>query len=175
MFRLIRNLRIAWLVGVSLTLAGVSATAAEAAGLVGYRNDTTQVIVVQSTVTVNGVIRRSKPQMLYPGEVAVDGLVGQGSRRITITDPKKPRTPLFQDDVICTDDVFYSIQPKAVVMPIKGQPAKSPEVELVKTQPPRMPTRPGMNGPSNPNGPANPNKPGSNPPPKPPGNPPKKP
>lgn len=169
MFRLIRNFRIALLIGLTPIAAGFSATAAQAGGLVGYRNDTSQVVVVQSTVTVNGVTRRSKPQMLYPGEVAVDGLVVQGSRRITVVDPKKPNTPLFQGDVNCTDDVFYSIQTKAVVMPIKGQPAKPPEVELVKTQAPRMPG-PGMGGPT---GPSNPNnKPGSNPPPKPPANPP---
>jgi hypothetical protein len=169
MFRLIRNFRIALLIGLTPIVAGVSATAAEAGGLVGYRNDTNQTVVVQSTVTVNGVTRRSKPQMLYPGEVALDGLVGQGSRRISVTDPKKPNTPLFQDDVVCTDDVFFSIQTKAVVMPIKGQPAKPPEVELIKTQAPKMPARPGMNNPTGPN------KPGTNPPSKPPNNPPKKP
>ncbi len=167
MFRFIRTFRIACLVGMSLIVTGVSAAEADAAGLVGYRNDTEQVVVVQSTITVNGATRRSKPQMLYPGEVALDGLAAQGSRRITVTDPKKPNTPLFQGDVTCTDDVFYSIQAKAVNLPIKGQPAKPPEVELVKTKPPAMPNRPGMTGPT---------KPGSgSPPPKPPSNPPKKP
>src|SRR5262245_50110721 len=172
MFRLICNFRIALLIGLTPIAVGISASAAEAGGLVGYRNDTHQVVVVQSTVTVNGVTRRSKPQMLYPGEVALDGLVVQGSRRISVTDPKKPNTPLFQGDMVCTDDVFFSIQTKAVVMPIKGQPAKPPEVELIKTQAPKMPTRPGMNGPT---GPTAPNKPGNNPPPKPPNNPPSNP
>lgn len=151
MFRLIRELRIARLIGVVLIAAGASQASAEAAGLVGYRNDTNQTIVVQSVAVVNGVARRSRPQMLYPGEVALDGIAAQGKRKITVTDPKKPSVALYHDEVVCTDDVFFSIRIKASTIPIKGQPAKTPEVELVRTRPPAMPA------PSNPNRPSKPN------------------
>lgn len=151
MFRIIRNFRIAWLIGLTLIAAGVSQGTAEAAGLVGYRNDTNQTIVVQSVVVVNGVARRSRPQMLYPGEVALDGIVVQGTRKISVTDAKKPNVVLFQDEVKCTDDVFFSIRIKASTIQIKGQPPPAPEVELVRTRPPSMPSRP-----SNPNPPKKP-------------------
>jgi hypothetical protein len=153
MFRLIRDFRIAQVIGVMLIAGGASQGTAEAAGLVGYRNDTNQTIVVQSIAIVNGVARRSRPQMLYPGEVALDGIAAQGKRKITVTDPKKPSVALFQDEVVCNDDVFFSIRIKASTIPIKGQPAKPPEVELVRTRPPAMP------GPSNPNRPSKPNPP----------------
>src|SRR5437763_526760 len=96
MFRLFSELRSASLLGMALLFGPLSAADAQAAGGVAYRNDTSQVVVVQSMVMVNGVARRGKAQMLSPGEVAVDGLLLVGPRRITVYDPKKPNTPLFQ-------------------------------------------------------------------------------
>ncbi len=142
MFRVIREYRLALTIGLTLIASGAVDSAARAAGLVGYRNDTSKILVVQSVVTMNGATRRSRPQMLYPGEVAVDGIVLQGQRKIIIGDPKKPNVVLFQGDVNCVGDVFFSIRVKVATVPIKGQPAKEPELELVKTRPPALRNHP---------------------------------
>lgn len=152
--------RTACVFGLALLLAATATSEATAAGIVGYRNDTNQVIVVQTVMTVNTVMRRSKPQTLFPGEVALDGLIGAGTRRITIYDPKKPNAPLFQGDVTSNDDAVYSIQAETTVM-VKGQPPTPPKVKLVSIPLPNSPQkvmRPGMGG-----GPP-PAKPGSAPP-----------
>lgn len=124
---------------IALGVVLCTSLVAEAAGLVGYRNDTQQPIVVQSVVTSNGMTRRSKPQTLYPGEVALDSLAFTGVRTIMVYDAKKPTIILYQGDVNSIDDVFFSIRPKAVTLKVKGQQTPPPQVELVKTQPPAMP------------------------------------
>jgi hypothetical protein len=129
-------------ISAAVGLLALTAGEAAAAGLVGYRNDTNQAIVVQSSITSNGTTRLSKPQTLYPGEVALDGLAFTGSRKIMVFDAKKPNAVLFKGDVSSTDDVFFSIQMKTMTLPIKGQPPPPPEVELVKIRVPNMP-RPG--------------------------------
>src|SRR5947209_5630173 len=116
MVRILSDWRCAGLLAVALVV-GAAAGPVRAAGVVGYKNETNQVVVVQSSITINGVVRRGKAQMLSPGEVAVDGLVLAGVRRITIYDPKKPTTPLFQDDVTIAADTLLSIQPDAPITP----------------------------------------------------------
>src|SRR5262245_29634256 len=155
MFRRLRDLRI-----LSLALAGllISSAAANAAGLVGYRNDSNQPVVVQGAVTSNGRTSLSKPQALYPGEVAPDNLAFVGTRKITVYDAKNTKLILFQGDVTNSDDAFYSIRSTSTVQ-IKGQPTAPPKVELVKVQAPVMPK------PGKPTGPTTPNQPPPPPPP----------
>jgi hypothetical protein len=145
-----------------LAIAALIAVSGSAysAGLVGYRNDTNEPVIVQSAVVVNNTVRRSKPQLLYPGEIAVDGLTATGIRRISLYDPKKPNTALHQEDVDATKDVFLSIQRDTTVM-VKEKPA-NPVYKLVPTRIPTMPSKPGpgMPGPGV--------KPPTNPPPPPP-------
>src|SRR5439155_19035649 len=82
MYRSYHTLRSAGLLVLALLVCPLWAGAADAAGVVGFRNDTNQVISVQTTLELpNGVVKRGKPQMLYPGEVAIDGLIGSGTRR----------------------------------------------------------------------------------------------
>src|SRR5438477_12722324 len=136
MFRWAEDLRI---LSVALLATVLSSAAADAAGLVGYRNDTTQAVVVQSSVTSNGRTSLSKPQTLYPGEVALDNLAFVGTRRITVYDAKNNKTILFQGDVTNSDDALYSIQSKASTVPIKGQPPVPPTIGPVNVQAPVMP------------------------------------
>src|SRR4051812_12032739 len=140
MFHLLHDFRILALTLLALLAGTVSA---DAAGLVGYRNDTNQAVVVQSTVTSNGRSSVSKPQTLYPGEVALDNLAFTGTRKITVYDAKNTKAVLFQDEVTNTDDAFYSIVGKAATLPVKGtgskEPAPMPKLELVKVQAPVMP------------------------------------
>src|SRR6266568_4340942 len=133
MFQLAKDLRI---LGVAVLAIFVSTAAADAAGLVGYRNDMNQAVVVQSSVTSDGRTSLSKPQTLYPGEVALDNLAFVGTRRITVYDTKNTKVVLFQGDVTNSDDALYSIQSKASTVPIKGQPPAPPTIELVKVQGP---------------------------------------
>src|SRR5262245_5554153 len=102
-----RHTRFAFLAGIALLVAAVAPYDALAAGIVGYRNDTNQVVVVPTVMTLNNVTRRGRPQTLFPGEVATDGFMGLGTRRIIIYDPKKPSTPLFKDDIIAKEDVVF--------------------------------------------------------------------
>ena len=109
--------------------------------LVGFRNDTNQVISVQTTLELpNGVVKRGKPQMLYPGEVAIDGLIGTGTRRITVSDPKKPNAAAMCDEKkLLSDDTFYSVQLETV-MNVKNAP---PKVKLVAVVLPANVAKPG--------------------------------
>jgi hypothetical protein len=144
MFRPHNNLRIIFLLGISALTGLIAVDSAAAAGLVGYRNDTNQAIVVQSIITSNGTTRMSKRQTLYPGEVALDGLAFTGTRKIVVYEAKNPNAKLFEGRVTNTDDAFYAIRPTDVV-PVKGQPP-SPAVELIKTRAamprPGKPTQP---------------------------------
>ena len=89
----------------------------------------------------NGVVKRGKPQMLYPGEVAIDGLIGTGMRRITVSDPKKPTaTPLYDDKKMLTDDTFYSVQLETV-MNVKNPPPM--KLKLVAVVLPSAAKKPG--------------------------------
>jgi len=124
---------------VAIAAALLFVGGADAAGLVGFRNDTQQAVVVQSTIVSNGVTRRSKPQTLYPGETALDSLAFTGTRSVTVYDSKKPSVVLMTADVNSTDDVFYSIQTKTATVAIKNQPPPAPKFVLVKSAPPSMP------------------------------------
>jgi hypothetical protein len=123
--------------------------------MVGYKNDTNYVIVVQTAVVVNNTVtKKGKPQMLYPGEVALDGQSGTGVRRITIYDPKKydpkkPNTPLHEEDVIIKKDMFFLIKAeKSDNLPVKNPPPPPPpKFKLEATALPSMPPNPGATKP----------------------------
>jgi hypothetical protein len=115
----------------------VFAAGVRADGLVGYRNDSTQPVIVQSAVVVNNTVRRSKPQLLYPGEVAVDGLSATGVRRVSLYDPKKPTVVLHQEDFNNAKDSFLSIQIDTTVM--VGVKPTAPKFKLVSVALPTMP------------------------------------
>ena len=134
-------------VAVSLHLGFAVVSTARADGLVAFRNDTTHVIVVQSTIVVNNVVKKGKPQMLYPGEVALDGQPGTGTRHIGIYDPKKPNTPLHETDVTVSKDVLFSIRTEDAMQPVKGQPPPPPKFKLVSFNLPTMPSKPGTTNP----------------------------
>jgi hypothetical protein len=108
---------------------------AAAEGIVAYRNDTRQPLVVQSAAKVNGSVKLSKPQTLFPGERAVDSLVVSGLRRIVIYDARRPNIVLLQVDVANQEDTFYSIVPRSRAIG-RGEPPNTPTIELVKIPPP---------------------------------------
>ena len=115
-------------------------------GIVAYRNDTKQALVVQSAVVVNGSVKTSKPQTLFPGELAVDTLVQGGPRRVVIYDARKPNAILFQTDVAFNGDAFYSIvsRPRPAA---RADANPMMMIELVKSVPPANLPKPGTNPP----------------------------
>src|SRR5437870_13393757 len=116
MVRRTHPLRRVGLLALALLVCPLWASAANAAGVVGFRNDTNQVISVQTVqVLPNGTTKSGKPQILYPGEVSVDGLIGTGPRKITVTDPKKKDTVLCDVTQNLNDDAFFSVQTETSV------------------------------------------------------------
>jgi hypothetical protein len=107
------------------------------AAWLGYKNDTTALVVIQAAdvVIVNGKVqqlRTGKQHPLYPGEVAMDAVAAPGPRLIMVYDPKQNMKPVFRDQVNCNgkDDIFLSL--RLVTPPAaRGQPQQPPQLGLV--------------------------------------------
>jgi hypothetical protein len=121
------------------TLAIVLALAIPATGQAawfGYRNDTTRVMVVQTSVTMNGRLIRGKAHVLYPGEMAWDNMAAPGLRTITVFDPKANNRVVAQENIfIQNQDVFLSAQMRPVPQ-LPGRPAQPPVLRLIPARPP---------------------------------------
>lgn len=135
MFRQNHSRRQICLSALVLLASTLVSHAAEAAGTVGYRNETSQTVIVQSSVTVNGVTRRGRAIALAPGESAIDAVNGIGTRRISVYDPKKLNTPLYQGDVNVTEDTLLTIRPEvAPGTTMVKTPAPMTRVKLLATK-----------------------------------------
>jgi hypothetical protein len=164
--------------GFAVLAAAVVPSFADAAWL-GYKNNTTAVVVIQASdvVVVNGQVKQIRPgkaHTLYPGEVAWDPITAPGPRLLTVYDPKQNNRLVYQDRVDTNkNDIFLSLQmaqppqvpgrptqpPKVVLLPIV-LPAQAPGIQPPGTMPPNQ--RPGANPPPIP--PASPTPPGTRPP-----------
>jgi hypothetical protein len=155
---------------VACVVGLVVPTSVNAAWL-GYRNDTTVPVIIQSAVVVNNQLRWGKPHTLFPGEVAWDAVPAPGARIIGVFDPKQNNQPVYQEPVtVGLVDIFLSLQ---MVTPpqIPGRPRQPPQPKFIVTKPPTnppggptspptMPRPPGGTGPQpNPKPPANPGTP----------------
>src|SRR5262249_25119254 len=132
MCRSYHNLPTTGLLVVVLLICPLWAGAADAAGVGGFRHDTNHVISIQTTLELpTETVKRGKPQMLYPGEVAIDGLIGIGTRRVTVSDPKKPSAaPMYDDKKMLTDDTIFPVQLETT-MNVKNAPPKAKLVPVV--------------------------------------------
>src|SRR5437773_7222531 len=98
---------------LAVLAAAVVPSFADAAWL-GYKNNTTAVVVIQASdvVIVNGQVKQTRPgkaHTLYPGEVAWDPIAAPGPRLIAVYDPKQNNRLLSQDRVDCNkNDIFLS-------------------------------------------------------------------
>lgn len=75
---------------VSLTLAlgvGLAITSPAAAGWITIKNETTQTVIIQETVVVNGQVRRCKPTRLVPGETLREFQATAGQKTVQILEP----------------------------------------------------------------------------------------
>jgi hypothetical protein len=116
-----------WLVVVSMA---VGAPPASEGAWLGFRNDLQVPVAMRAAMVVNGVLARSQPIVLYPGEVTTECLIQTGPRQIAVLEAKVPNRVLYQGTIPCSQDVFYSIQ---LVPPN--------QVKLVKTTFPNKPSK----------------------------------
>lgn len=125
--------------GRLVTLVAIAALVTPGVGQAawfGYRNDTMAVMVVQTSVTVNGRVVRGKAHLLYPGEMAWDNMAAPGLRTITVFDPKAKNRVVAQENIfIQNQDVFLSAQLRPVPL-IPGRPPQPPQVRLIPARPP---------------------------------------
>jgi hypothetical protein len=129
---------------------------AATAGWLGFRNETSGPVVVQGASSVNNIVRRGKPYLLYPGEVAWDFISVPGAKLLTVYDAKQPTQVLYQDTVLVAGaDLFFAIQPEpltptpAPVTPTTATPAPKggkPSPAKVKLLPTRAPMPPPVLG-----------------------------
>jgi hypothetical protein len=170
--------QVRWL-GLAVLATVVVPSAADAAWL-GYKNNTTAVVVIQAAdvVVVNGQVKQIRPgkaHALYPGEVAWDPITAPGPRLISVYDPKLNNRLVYQDRVDCNkNDIFLSLQlvqppqlpgrppqPAKIVLLPTVLPAQAPGIRSPGSMPPN-PTPPGSRVPQEPKG--NPSLPGTKPP-----------
>lgn len=72
------------------------------AGWLGFRNETSQPVIVRRA--------SGKPFVLYPGEVSWNSVAHQGAKRIVVYDARK--RPILQTSVtVGKDDQFFGIRP----------------------------------------------------------------
>ena len=108
MLRLLHNpaIRGPWLLAL-LALAGV-ASAAPAQSL-QLRNETGGAVVIQTSAIVRGALRRERPALVLPGDMAPP-VVLPGNKILTIYDARTPNRILFQGVIPASmEDQFYGI------------------------------------------------------------------
>lgn len=146
-----------WQLAAVLMAVGVPACADGA--WLGYKNDTSAVIVVQSASAVNNQVRLGKAHVLYPGEIAWDAVTVPGVRQLNVYDSKQNNRLIARDHVNCQNlDIFLSVQ-LVVPTPVKGQPAQPAQIVFKPAKAPVMPGisvsggNPGTPPPTGPSGP----------------------
>lgn len=119
-------------------LLAVAGPAAEAAWL-GFRNETPVPIVVQGASVVGNAVRRGRPHLLYPGEVAWDSVSIPGEKVLTIHLAKQPALILLRETVpFKGSDLFFAIQLDTQQPTDRTKPAPV-KVKLTPAKPPVTP------------------------------------
>ena len=92
-----------------MILALLVAASPAQAGWLGFRNETTQPIIVRRASVVKKEIHLGKPVVLYPGEISWDSVARTGAKRIIVYDARK--RPILQTNITCgKDDQFFGIR-----------------------------------------------------------------
>ena|SRR5581483_8925926 len=122
----------AWLLG--------GASAARAGVWLGFRNELPVPVVMQGASVVKSTVRRDRPHLLYPGEVAWDSVSSSGDKVLTIYYAKQPTQVLYYDTIPSTGgDQFFAIQLDPPPPVPRGQKPLPPKVKLVPAQAPSPP------------------------------------
>ncbi|MBX7105750.1 MAG: hypothetical protein K1X57_16830 [Gemmataceae bacterium] len=128
--------RAGWAVAL---LVFLYAPASVSASWLGFKNETTSPVTVQTAVVVNGRVVRGNPHVLYPGEIAWDNVPAPGPRQISVYNPKANNALVAQESInIGNADIFLSVQ--LVQQPQQpGKAALPPVVRLIATKAPVPP------------------------------------
>jgi hypothetical protein len=95
-----------WLVGI--LVAGWLGSPA-AAGWISIKNSTTQTVIVQELVQVNGSTRKCRPIKLAPGEVLREHHLQGGTKTLTVSEPGLFGQQLFRRTLTWTTDIEFAI------------------------------------------------------------------
>jgi hypothetical protein len=77
-----------------------------------FRNECPGPVVVQAVSVVGGVVLRSPPLLLKPGQVSLPGVILPGNKVITVYDARVPTLVLVRDAVPASPvPLYYSIRP----------------------------------------------------------------
>ena len=107
------------------------------AGWLGFRNDSNQVLLVQTGVVVDNRPSWNKPQKLYPGEVAWESIAGKKELICQVALASQPDKPILQQAISFEGkDLFFSVQVEQPPPKKKGEAPPPPKVKLVAATPP---------------------------------------
>lgn len=81
---------------VALVFLLAAATSSAHAGWLGFRNQLTHAVLIESTRQVKNTIHTTAPQFLYPGETLWHRTRDVNSRRITVLDARAGRPVLVR-------------------------------------------------------------------------------
>ncbi len=123
--------------GLAVLLLALCPACADASWL-GFKNDTSAAVVIQSATLINGQVRRGKPHVLHPGEMALDAVIAPGIRQIAVYDPNQNNRLIFQDAVNCQNtDIFLSLR-HVTPPPVQGKPQPA-QLRFIPIQAPALP------------------------------------
>jgi hypothetical protein len=130
MQRVKRNLSNAWRATFAVAMLALLPVAAEAAGI-GFRNDAPYPVYVQSSIVVNGQIKRGPLLLIKPGQTVWDVNLMKGN--ITISVYNTANQKLYQDV-----RVFQGNDQLHAVVPMLVPPRQPPRVDLKELPLPPM-------------------------------------
>lgn len=130
-----QRVRTIFVVGMASVLGMLLTDKRVVAGWMGFRNDTTENLVVQETIVVNGQSKPGRPQRLSSGEAVRDTQCAAGVRKMTIYDARNTNQPLFNGNFACpaaNENILYVIKSDArgtitietVKSPVQPSPPK---------------------------------------------------
>jgi len=150
---------------VIAAMMAIAVSSTAHAGWLGYKNESTVPVVVQTSTVVNNVIVRGKAHTLYPGEIAWDNIPAPAVRQLSVFDAKNNNKLILQDTVTLVNrDVFLSVRSETPAQQ-PGKPAPQPVFKLAATVAPvpgGVIPQPQPQGTTNPTTPAPKSPPGKN-------------
>jgi hypothetical protein len=95
---------------LAIIAVGILPAAVEA-GIIVFRNDTDNPVMIQGISIINRVVRRGKLHVLRPGEVGRELILVPGAILFTVADAKQPTRILCQETIqVLGIDLSYTIK-----------------------------------------------------------------
>jgi hypothetical protein len=110
MIRYFASFRGAHVALLAIIAVGILPAAVEA-GIIVFRNDTDNPVMIQGISIINRVVRRGKLHVLRPGEVGRELILIPGAILFAVADAKQPTRILCQETIqVRGTDLFYTIK-----------------------------------------------------------------